>query len=118
MPDRKPRAVKAKAPRAEKAKAVRPEKPKAMRTAGGNKASPELLAEASRGPQEGYRERTEAEHRAAGRTPPSERTPGVPTTRRGSSTAIRSYMPAHPETKSCCNQEAAAGTSHAPIPGA
>jgi len=56
MPDRKSRAVKAKAPRPETPKAsrpekptsVRPDKPKAMRTAGGNKASPELLAEACR----------------------------------------------------------------------
>jgi uncharacterized protein (TIGR00730 family) len=102
MPDRKSRAVKAKAPRPETPKAsrpekptsVRPDKPKAMRTAGGNKASPELLAEASRGAQEGYRERTEAGHRAAGRTPPSERTPGGPTTPpRIVDDAIRSYVP-------------------------
>ena len=47
---------------------------KAPRTAGGKKASPEVLAEASIGSQEGLRERTEAGHRAAGRTPPSEKT--------------------------------------------
>ncbi len=47
---------------------------KTARTAGGKKASPEVLAEATLTSQEGYRERTEAGHRAAGRTPPSERT--------------------------------------------
>src|SRR5215468_3048834 len=47
---------------------------KAPRTAGGKKASPEVLAEASITSQEGLRERTEAGHRAAGRTPPSEKT--------------------------------------------
>ena len=46
---------------------------KAPRTAGGKKGSPEVLAEASIGAQEGYRERTEAGHRAAGRTPPSQK---------------------------------------------
>jgi uncharacterized protein (TIGR00730 family) len=86
MPDRKSRAVTAKAPR--------PAKPKAPRTAGGNKASPQLLAEASRTAQEGYRERTEAGHRAAGRTPPSEKTPGGPTTPpRIVDDAIRTYIP-------------------------
>src|SRR4051794_26177571 len=61
MPERKkrPRAAKGKAPR----------------TAGGKKGSPEVLAEASITAQEGLRERTEAGHRAAGRTPPSEKTP-------------------------------------------
>jgi uncharacterized protein (TIGR00730 family) len=86
MAERKTRAVAAKPPR--------PPKPKSPRTAGGNKASPQLLAEASRGAQEGYRERTEAGHRAAGRTPPSERTPGGPTTPpRIVDEAIRNYMP-------------------------
>src|SRR6516225_3826716 len=88
MPDRKTRETKAKIPR--------PPKPKAPRTAGGNKASPQLLAEASRGAQEGYRERTEAGHRAAGRTPPSERMPppGGPTTPpRIVDDAIRNYLP-------------------------
>ena len=47
---------------------------KAPRTAGGKKGSPEVLAEASITAQEGYRERTEAGHRAAGRTPPSQKT--------------------------------------------
>src|SRR6478672_4968302 len=47
-------------------------KSKQPRTAGGKKGSPELLAEAALNSQEGLRERTEAGHRAAGRTPPSE----------------------------------------------
>src|SRR5215510_1934316 len=47
---------------------------KPPRTAGGKNASPEVLAEASLTAQEGLRERTEAGHRAAGRTPPSEKT--------------------------------------------
>src|SRR3954464_3315304 len=49
-------------------------KSKAPRTATGKKASPEVLAEASLTAQEGLRERTEAGHRAAGRTPPSQKT--------------------------------------------
>src|SRR6476646_4198464 len=55
-------------------KRSRPAKSKAPRTAGGKKASPQVLAEASLTAQEGLRERTEAGHRAAGRTPPSEKT--------------------------------------------
>jgi uncharacterized protein (TIGR00730 family) len=50
-------------------------KNKGARTATGKKSSPEMLAQASLGAQEGLRERTEAGHRAAGRTPPSEKTP-------------------------------------------
>src|SRR3954469_9222583 len=50
-------------------------KSKGARTASGKKASPELLAEASATAREGARERTEAGHRAAGRTPPSEKSP-------------------------------------------
>ena len=61
MPDSK------KAPVAKKAKTPR--------TASGKKASPQVLAQASLTAQEGFRERTEAGHRAAGRTPPSEKTP-------------------------------------------
>ena len=57
------------------AKTPRPPKQKGARTAGGKKASPQVLAEASKTAQEGLRERTEAGHRAAGRTPPSEKTP-------------------------------------------
>src|SRR4051812_17178746 len=53
----------------------KPRKPRRThaRTAGGKKATPEVLAEASLTAQEGYRERTEVGHRAAGRTPPSEK---------------------------------------------
>jgi uncharacterized protein (TIGR00730 family) len=47
----------------------------APRTASGKKASPQVLAEASLTSREGLRERTEAGHRAAGRTPPSEKSP-------------------------------------------
>src|SRR5262249_4077276 len=50
-------------------------KTKTPRTATGKKSSPQVLAEAALTAQEGYRERTEAGHRAAGRTPPSEKTP-------------------------------------------
>jgi uncharacterized protein (TIGR00730 family) len=44
------------------------------RTASGKRSDPQLLAEAALEAQEYLRERTEAGHRAAGRTPPSERT--------------------------------------------
>jgi uncharacterized protein (TIGR00730 family) len=54
---------------------ARPPKRTAARTAGGKKGSPQVLAEASITAQEGLRERTEAGHRAAGRTPPSEMSP-------------------------------------------
>ena len=47
---------------------------KQARTASGKKTNPELLAQASLTAQEGVRERTEAGHLAAGRTPPSQRT--------------------------------------------
>ena len=57
------------------ASAPRAAQPKTARTAGGKRASPEVLAEAEMTAQEGFRERTEAGHRAAGRTPPSEKTP-------------------------------------------
>src|SRR3982750_3325400 len=56
------------------AKAAQAPKRKAARTAGGKKGSPQVLAEASITAQEGLRERTEAGHRAAGRTPPSQKT--------------------------------------------
>src|SRR3954470_23014042 len=48
---------------------------KTARTAGGKKASPQVLAEAQASAAEYLKERTEAGHRAAGRTPPSEKTP-------------------------------------------
>ena len=57
---------------AERPLSKRAAKPKTPRTAGGKKASPQLLAEASKDARRGLRERTEAGHRAAGRTPPSE----------------------------------------------
>ena len=44
------------------------------RTASGKRSDPQLMAEAALEAQEYLRERTEAGHRAAGRTPPSERT--------------------------------------------
>src|SRR6478672_13898818 len=56
------------------AKTPRAPKRRGARTAGGKKGSPQVLAEASITAQEGLRERTEAGHRAAGRTPPSEKT--------------------------------------------
>jgi uncharacterized protein (TIGR00730 family) len=59
----------------ERKKRPPPKKQRTARTAGGKKGSPEVLAEAAIGAQEGYRERTEAGHRAAGRVPPSEKTP-------------------------------------------
>jgi uncharacterized protein (TIGR00730 family) len=48
---------------------------KHARTASGKKSNPELLSEASKTAREGVRERTEAGHLAAGRTPPSQETP-------------------------------------------
>jgi uncharacterized protein (TIGR00730 family) len=62
------------APPPDPAIAPRATKRRGARTAGGKKGSPQVLAEASITAQEGLRERTEAGHRAAGRTPPSERT--------------------------------------------
>ena len=50
-------------------------KRKGARTAGGKRGTPEVLAEATMTAREGLRERTEAGHRAAGRTPPSEKEP-------------------------------------------
>src|SRR3569623_2075161 len=46
---------------------------KSPRTAGGKRASPTVLANAEMNAQDGFRERTEAGHRAAGRTPPSQK---------------------------------------------
>ena len=48
---------------------------KSPRTASGKRSDPQLLAAAALEAQEYLRERTEAGHRAAGRTPPSEKTP-------------------------------------------
>src|SRR6185437_8569220 len=55
------------------ARKTTPKHVKHARTAGGKKATPEVLAEATASSQEGFRERTESGHRAAGRTPPSEK---------------------------------------------
>jgi uncharacterized protein (TIGR00730 family) len=65
----------------------------APRTASGKKSDPQLLAAAALGAQEGLRERTEAGHLWAGRTPPSQQSAS-----RGSGAtrlvddAIRSYV--------------------------
>src|SRR5438874_3060829 len=48
--------------------------PRSPRTASGKRSDPQLMAEAALEAQEYLRERTEEGHRAAGRTPPSERT--------------------------------------------
>src|SRR5438309_2143381 len=55
-----------------------PQKPKTSkaktpRTATGKKASPQVLADAAQDSRDGLRDRTEYGHRAAGRTPPSEK---------------------------------------------
>jgi uncharacterized protein (TIGR00730 family) len=72
----------------------KPPKSKTARTASGKKASPAVMAEAAIDSQEGYRERTEAGHRAAGRIPPSEksarRTAGA--ARKTVDDAIRDYV--------------------------
>ena len=69
-------------------------KPKVARTASGKKASPEVLAEASATAREGTRERTEAGHRMAGRTPPSEKSPARSSGAvRVIDDSIRSYAP-------------------------
>src|SRR3954468_21377941 len=66
---------------------------KSPRTASGKRSDPQLLAEAALEAQEYLRERTEAGHRAAGRTPPSQQTA---TRASGASRvvdeAIRSYV--------------------------
>jgi uncharacterized protein (TIGR00730 family) len=64
MPEHRKRAAKSKVPRAAQTKSPR--------TASGKKSTPQTLAQATITAQEGLRERTEAGHRAAGRTPPSE----------------------------------------------
>jgi uncharacterized protein (TIGR00730 family) len=72
MPEHRKRAAKPKAPRAAQPRAAQTKSP---RTASGKKSTPQTLAEATLTSQEGLRERTEAGHRAAGRTPPSETQP-------------------------------------------
>ena len=91
MPEKRKRGEKAPetatSPRAKKGRQ------KSARTASGKHASPQLLAEAALDSQEGLRERTEAGHRAAGRTPPSQkrgaRSSGA--TRKIVDTSIRDY---------------------------
>src|SRR5207248_5692036 len=61
------------------------------RTATGKKADPATLAAAALGSQEGLRERTEAGHRAAGRTPPSQASPKTTSGARVVDDDIRSY---------------------------
>lgn len=95
MPEKRKRSVKRSPQKAQKA----PKAQKTARTASGKKGSPEVLAEATIGSQEGLRERTEAGHRAAGRTPPSQK--GAPrssgATKKVVDTAIRDYE--FPETE-------------------
>lgn len=75
-------------------------KPKVARTASGKKASPQVLAEASATAREGTRERTEAGHRMAGRTPPSEKSPARSSGAvRVVDDSIRSYAPVTEDEK-------------------
>src|SRR3569833_619415 len=94
MPEKRKRDAKSSAKTTSKTTATRESKrPKTARTASGKKATPQVMAEAAIGAQEGHRERTEAGHRAAGRTPPSEkrelRSSGA--TRKVVDTSIRDY---------------------------
>jgi uncharacterized protein (TIGR00730 family) len=90
MPEKRKRGAKSSAKTTPTREAKRT---KTARTASGKKSSPQALAEASLGAQEGLRERTEAGHRAAGRTPPSQkgeaRSSGA--TRKVVDTSIRDY---------------------------
>src|SRR6478752_6808541 len=75
-------------------------KQKVARTASGKKASPQVLAEASATAREGTRERTEAGHRAAGRTPPSEKSAARSSGAvRVMDDSIRSYAPVTEDEK-------------------
>ena len=86
MPEHRKRATKPKAPRAAQTKSPR--------TASGKKSTPQTLAEATLTAQEGLRERTEAGHRAAGRTPPSQQQPSRSVgAARVVDDAIRSFSP-------------------------
>jgi uncharacterized protein (TIGR00730 family) len=91
---------KKKAPAKKVLKQAKTRKTKTARTASGKKASPQVLAEAAIGSQEGLRERTEAGHRAQGRTPPSEKNVGrsAGATRKKIDEAIRD-MPTMPVTE-------------------
>ena len=72
MPPRKKAKAKQPSPPAPAAPATRPRRNSQPRTASGKRASTQLLASAALDAQEGLRERTEAGHIAAGRTPPSQ----------------------------------------------
>jgi uncharacterized protein (TIGR00730 family) len=75
MPPRKktlPKTIDAAAPKPPESRARRDSQP---RTASGKRASTQLMAIAEAESQEGLRERTEAGHLAAGRTPPSQVSP-------------------------------------------
>jgi uncharacterized protein (TIGR00730 family) len=72
---KKKKSTKAKQPRNGAASPAGRSRKRKARTATGKKADPSTLAEATLGSQEGLRERTEAGHRAAGRTPPSAESP-------------------------------------------
>jgi uncharacterized protein (TIGR00730 family) len=74
MAEKRKRAAKKAAPKTKVQQAKVP-RTRVARTASGKKASPQVLADAAKDSHEGFRERTEAGHRAAGRTPPSEKTP-------------------------------------------
>ena len=66
---------------------------KTPRTASGKTADPARLAEASQESVEGLRERTESGHRAAGRTPPSQRSP---TRHSGATEVVSGLLQTHP----------------------
>jgi uncharacterized protein (TIGR00730 family) len=86
--------------RATKPNAARANNTKSPRTASGKKSTPQTLAEATLTAQEGLRERTEAGHRAAGRTPPSEQQPARSAgAARIVDDAIRSFAPVTEDEK-------------------
>src|ERR1043165_6482125 len=91
MPEKRKRGAKSSSPKTTPQRAEK--RTKTARTATGKKASPQVMADAALGAQEGLRERTEAGHRAAGRTPPSEKREGRSSgaTRRIVDTSIRDY---------------------------
>jgi uncharacterized protein (TIGR00730 family) len=83
--------VKTKRVKADGAKPVARTPRRKARTATGKKADPSTLAAATLGSQEGLRERTEAGHRAAGRTPPSQASSKTTSGARVVDDDIRSY---------------------------
>ena len=91
MPEHRKRAAKPKTARANNT---------SPRTASGKKSTPQTLAEATLTAQEGLRERTEAGHRAAGRTPPSQDQPARSAgAARIVDDAIRSFAPVTEDEK-------------------